>query len=102
MGSYTNNGRRHAPQERAVASPERHGSTLVPTHPLGIKPLGNAFTAKKNIRAGAGSFASLPDELLIQVIESLDSISLMRFGNTCKALYAFSRQDDLWKTICLR
>ncbi|KAL8761997.1 MAG: hypothetical protein Q9184_001944 [Pyrenodesmia sp. 2 TL-2023] len=26
----------------------------------------------------------------------------MRFGNTCKALYAFSRQDDLWKTICLR
>lgn len=89
-------------RERAIASTERRGFTSVPTHPLHIKPLGNAFTAKENIKGRAGSFALLPDEMLVQVIESLDSVSLMRFGSTCRALYAFSRQDDLWKIICLR
>ena len=43
----------------------------------------------------------LPDELIIQVLESLDATSLQCLGSTCKALYAFSRFEDLWKTLCI-
>lgn len=49
----------------------------------------------------AGSFAALPDELLIQVLESLDAASLKWLGCACKALYAFSRLEELWKTLCI-
>ena len=43
----------------------------------------------------------LPDELIIQVLESLDGSSLQCLGSTCKALYAFSRFEGLWKTLCI-
>ena len=43
----------------------------------------------------------LPDEVIIQVLESLDATSLQCLGCTCKALYAFSRFEDLWKTLCI-
>lgn len=71
----------------------------VPPHPLRIKPSGNAYTATKNLKSAAGLFAALPDELLVQVFEFLDATSLGRIGATCKALYAFSRLEDLWKTL---
>ncbi|KAL8650620.1 MAG: hypothetical protein Q9226_005071 [Calogaya cf. arnoldii] len=74
---------------------------LVPAHPLNVKPLGNAFTADENIKTEAGSFALLPDELIIQIIEWLDPSGLLQLGCTCKALYAFSRQEDLWKMLYL-
>lgn len=80
---------------------ERQGSKLIPVHPLEIKPLGNAYTANGNIRARAGLFAIFPDEMITQVLEYLDSVGLLRLSYTCKALYAFSRQEELWKTICL-
>lgn len=47
----------------------------------------------------AGTFVALPDELLIQVLELLDAASLKRLGCACKALYAFSRFEELWKTL---
>lgn len=71
----------------------------VPAHPLGIKPAGNAYGAEQNIKAAAGWFTSISDELIIHVLEYLDCLSLLRFGSTCKALYAFSRFEDLWKTL---
>lgn len=43
----------------------------------------------------------LPDELIIQVLDFLDAASLKRLACTCKALYAFSRFEDLWKTLCI-
>lgn len=75
--------------------------TVVPLHPLGIKPAGNAYTSSTNIRSTIGIFASLPDELVVQVLEYLDSTSLLQLGATCKALYAFSRLEDLWKALFL-
>lgn len=78
-----------------------YDSLTVPSHPLKIKPAGNAYTATENIKLAAGSFALLPDELLIQVLEYLGAASLKRLGYACKALYAFSRLDDLWKTLCI-
>lgn len=75
--------------------------SLVPSHPLKIKPAGNAYTATENIKLAAGSFTALPDEILIHVLECLDAISLKRLGCACKALYAFSRLEELWKTLCI-
>ena len=78
-----------------------YDSLTVPLHPLRIKPAGNAYTATENIKLAAGIFLRLPDELIIQVLESLDAASLKWLGCTCKALYAFSRLEDLWKTLCI-
>ncbi|KAL8695987.1 MAG: hypothetical protein Q9224_003031 [Gallowayella concinna] len=80
---------------------EDNNYTMIPVHPLDIKPLGNAFTEDENIKTKAGVFALLPDELITQIMESLDLIILLRLGCTCKALYAFSRQEDLWKILFL-
>lgn len=71
----------------------------VPLHPLGIRPAGNAYTAIKNIKSSAGLFSTLPDELIVQVLEFLRHRPLLVLGFTCKALYAFCRFDDLWKTL---
>ena len=76
----------------------------VPLHPLMIKPAGNAYAAtaiKENIKSAAGIFSAVPDELLVQIIECLDGESLQRLGSTCKALYAFTRLDELWKQFCI-
>lgn len=88
-------------QENRLRCSEQCDSLTVPLHPLNIKPAGNAYTATENIKLAAGSFALLPDELLIQVLEYLEAASLRRLGAACKALYAFSRLEDLWKTLCI-
>ena len=89
-------------QKISSKSSEECTSLTVPSHPLRIKPAGNAYTATENIKLAVGPFfAALPDEVLVQVLESLDAASLMRLGSTCKALYAFSRLEELWKTLCI-
>ena len=74
-------------------------SNVVPHHPLHIKPSGNLYAASVNIKDKAGDLSFLPDEVLIQILEVLDSHSLCNIGQTCKALYAFSRLEDIWKTL---
>ena len=87
-------------QENFSKSSGEHDS-VVPSHPLGIKPAGNAYSATENIKLATGVFTALPDELIIQLLEFLDATSLKRLGCTCKALYAFSRLEELWKTLCI-
>jgi hypothetical protein len=74
-------------------------AAAVPPHPVGIRPAGNAYTATENIRANCGSFARLPDELLNHLLESFDAEPLRRLGGTCRALYAFTRLDELWRAL---
>jgi hypothetical protein len=74
----------------------------LPSHPLGIKPAGNAYTAPENIKTGCGSFARLPDELLSHILESFEADTLIRLGSTCRALYAFTRLDELWRALFVR
>ncbi|KAF2281256.1 F-box domain-containing protein [Westerdykella ornata] len=74
----------------------------VPTHPLHIRPAGNAYTALENLKAHCGLFARLPDELLSHILESFDADSLTRLGSTCKALYAFTRLDELWRALFIK
>lgn len=72
---------------------------VLPPHPVGVKPAGNAFSAVENSKVMAGLFLSLSDELILQVLEFLDHWSLLRLGASCKLFYAFCRFDDLWKTL---
>lgn len=74
----------------------------IPCHPLGVKPSGNGLTATWDLRAAIGTFNILPDEILLMLLEYLDSDSLLKIGRTCKALYAFTRSEDLWKTLFIR
>ena len=77
----------------------RSTAVTVPTHPLGIKPAGNIYTSVYNLKSAAGYFAYLPDELIVEILEYLDGRSLLQLEATCKALYAFTRFEDLWRTL---
>lgn len=76
-------------------------SLATPQHPLGIKPAGNEYLADANIKGSAGYFATLPDELIVQVLEFVDAVALRQLQHTCKALFAFTRLEDLWKMLCV-
>ena len=71
----------------------------VPPHPLRIKPTGNAYTSSSNLKSATGYFTCLPDELIVQILEYLEARNLLQLGATCKALYAFARFEDLWKSL---
>ena len=74
----------------------------VPTHPLGIKPLGNKyFHTGNDARVNLGYLQVLPDEMLVQLPEYLDKRTLRLLGYACKFLYAHCSSDDLWKSIFL-
>ncbi|KAK3713230.1 hypothetical protein LTR37_008663 [Vermiconidia calcicola] len=75
------------------------GATLVRRHPLGVRPSGNALTSSTNAKNACGAFARLPDELLMQFLETLQVPHLLRLGSTCKALHAFSRSEELWRAL---
>ena len=76
-------------------------SLTLSRHPLDVKPAGNAFEAHVNLRAALGSLDHLPDELLDRVLSYLDAPSLVHVGATCKALYAYARAEELWKTLLI-
>ncbi|KAI9728841.1 MAG: hypothetical protein M1834_007228 [Cirrosporium novae-zelandiae] len=78
--------------------------SMIPAHPLGIKPSGNAYMDihHKQHHRSLGTFELLPHEILIQVLEFLNHSALSALGQTCKVLLAFTRQDDLWKTLFIR
>ncbi|KZF25899.1 JmjC domain-containing protein [Xylona heveae TC161] len=84
-----------------IDEPDESGEkpVTIPQHPLGIKPAGNAYVARYDMKTACGNFYSLADELIIQILENLDAKSLTRLGATCKALYAFSTFEELWKTL---
>jgi hypothetical protein len=87
------------PTPSGVTNNGSNDSTLVRRHPLGVRPSGNALTATVNLKRACGSFKVLPDELLSQVLELLDAQSLLRLGGACRALHAFTRNDELWRAL---
>ena|ERR1700760_3111630 len=74
---------------------------IVPSHPLNVRPEGNAYTveSKHIIRQNSGLFTHLPDELLLHFLDYLDAHQLIALGSTCKALYAFAYFDELWRSL---
>lgn len=74
----------------------------IPSHPLGLKPLGNKyFFTGHNARDSIGTWASLPDEMIMLVLEQFDESSLLNLGHACKFFYAFCHSDELWKPLFL-
>lgn len=73
--------------------------TSVRRHPLGVRPSGNAYTSSVNLKDSCGLFATLPDELITQILEVLEPQDLLRLGGTCRALHAFTRNDELWRAL---
>lgn len=72
---------------------------LVRRHPLGVRPSGNAFTSPINLKANCGMFRTLPDEMIVDFLERLQVPHLLRLGSTCKALHAFTRNEELWRAL---
>ncbi|RAH66504.1 putative F-box and JmjC domain protein [Aspergillus aculeatinus CBS 121060] len=86
----------------SISNPEAEDEAAhdaIPGHPLGVKPSGNALLATENLRDAIGVFNILPDELILMLLEQLDGPSLVRIGRTCKAFYAFTRAEELWKAL---
>ncbi|KAF7713767.1 Uncharacterized protein PECH_000604 [Penicillium ucsense] len=78
---------------------DQEGNEAIPSHPLGVKPTGNALLASWSLRDHIGTFQHLPDELLLELLEYLNGSDLLSLGRTCKAFYAFTRAEELWKTL---
>ncbi|KAI9749559.1 MAG: hypothetical protein M1815_002428 [Lichina confinis] len=100
--------------------------SAVPRHPLDIKPSGNAFCSSTttttcstkiaaapavasapqppaiDLRSALGHFSRLDDDLINLILEQVDAPALVHVGATCKAFYALSRVEDLWKTLVVR
>ncbi|KAJ5289202.1 hypothetical protein N7478_002232 [Penicillium angulare] len=82
-----------------LALEEDQDVEAIPSHPLGVKPSGNALLATSNLRSAIGTWQLLPDELILLIFEYLNGRDLLGIGRTCKAFYAFTRAEDLWKTL---
>lgn len=72
----------------------------VGSHPLGIKPLGNAwFDGVQSTRShDLGYFSKLEDAFLLQLlIEWLDAPSLLRLSAASRSFYALGNTPSVWR-----
>lgn len=85
-----------------LGNDDSSGTSAIPPHPLGVKPLGNKyFSSGKDARKSLGTLQVLPDEMLMQLLEFLDVRTLRRLGYSCRFLFACCMSDDVWKTLFL-
>ena len=94
----------HVPAEsKSLTNEDVSHSDSIPSHPLGVKPLGNLYLFEgHNARRSIGTWEALPDEMLTVIAEHLDSSSLLKLGHTCKFFYAFCHSEELWKALFLQ
>jgi hypothetical protein len=81
------------------SSGEQHLDNESPSHPLLVKPSGNALTSEIDLRSSMGAFGRLPDAMILLLLEYLDQKSLIQIGSTCRALFAYSAYDQLWRDL---
>ncbi|KAI5844264.1 hypothetical protein BZA05DRAFT_427192 [Tricharina praecox] len=88
------------PNGRSLHDDVNAETEIIQPHPLRIKPSGNAFTSSTNLRdTSCGQLALFPDELILQVLGYLVADDLNALAATSKALYGFSRTEELWKAL---
>lgn len=77
-------------------------STTTGSHPLNVRPLGNAYFAEKSDglsrNSQMGYFSILSEELFMEILGFVDdSKSLLALAHTSRVLYAYLFDEDLWK-----
>lgn len=85
--------------QTAQSLEQEEDATLSRRHPLGVRPSGNAYLAEHNLKTACGTFSAVPDELIALILETLDAAILLRLGATCRALHAFTRNEELWRAL---
>ncbi|SMQ50819.1 unnamed protein product [Zymoseptoria tritici ST99CH_3D7] len=98
-GHTTESSERPVKRAKVSALDSKDDSTFVRRHPLGLRPSGNAYTSSKNLKDSCGLFATLPDELIAGLLEYLQPKDLLRLGGTCRAVHAFTRNEELWRNL---
>ena len=75
---------------------------VVRPHPQGVRPSGNAVSVRSNAVSSMGFLAVLGDEILLSILSWLSIDDLRKLGSTCRALFAFTCHDELWKPLRLQ
>ena len=79
---------------------------LVPPQRNNILPLGNAYFSNLSEcrTSGLGTMNMLPDDLLVTLLSHLylDATSLCRLSQASQAWYAFTRSDELWRSMYVK
>lgn len=75
-------------------------------HPHGVQPalgvFGDGGDAAAALRsAGLGALACLPDEALLNILETLGPRDLAHLACASRACWVFCQHDELWKGLCL-
>ena len=91
----------HKAQDQRLMSENSNGFNELLRHPLGVRPSGNALTCDQNLQDAMGSWNRLPDATILLLLEWLDAKSLADLGNTCRAFFAYSTYDQLWRDLAL-
>ena len=87
-------------EEELLSTPDFDNESL--RHPLLVKPSGNAITSNGiDLRASMGTLGQLPDALVLVLLEFLDQRSLANLGTTCRALFAYTTYDQLWRDLAV-
>ncbi|KAH7108417.1 Clavaminate synthase-like protein [Auriculariales sp. MPI-PUGE-AT-0066] len=94
---------RDSASDRGATPPP--AESLFRPHPLQIKPSGNALMNPERVRNarihGLGAFAVLPDELILDLLTSLDAATLFKLQAVSRAFFVFTRSDTTWKHLYL-
>ena len=78
-----------------------NGPELSISHPHGVRPAGNAILSKDNAANYMGLFSSLPDWIVLNIVEYCDAKTLIELSHTCKAFWAYCNHDPLWRDMAL-
>ncbi|AMD21914.1 HFR059Wp [Eremothecium sinecaudum] len=84
--------------------------THATSHPLGVKPSGNALLEgadpkeRREIRSkNLGTLADFPEELLMELFSYiLDPKTLHSFACASRMLYAYTYDEDIWRKLYMR
>lgn len=96
------------PKQAKHHGPTAFISSFTKPHPLGVRPSGNALLCADRAKADPLNtlgplFGKLSEPLLMTILQEIESPDdLLHLGHTCKAMFAYTWSDELWKHIVYR
>ncbi|SCU98930.1 LADA_0H16248g1_1 [Lachancea dasiensis] len=80
--------------------------TFAPSHPLGVKPSGNALMAdclkklENQRQRQLGKFGVFPENVLTHLLSFIDNPrDLLSLGHTSRVFYAYTYNEELWRRL---